>query len=61
MGLPVVDSEGIRNSYFRDVMDVAEGKPRRLHKGAAVTPLRTSYQETIAWELYKNALYGYLL
>lgn len=57
--LPVVDSEGVLLGIvtFDDVMDVAEEEATEdFHKGAAVTPLRTSYQETSAWELYKKRI-----
>ncbi|NLB88295.1 MAG: magnesium transporter [Syntrophomonadaceae bacterium] len=57
--LPVVDSEGVLLGVvtFDDVMDVAEEEATEdFHKGAAVTPLRTSYQETSAWELYKKRI-----
>lgn len=57
--LPVVDSEGVLLGVvtFDDVMDVAEEEATEdFHKGAAVTPLRTSYQETSVWELYKKRI-----
>lgn len=57
--LPVVDSEGVLLGVvtFDDVMDVAEEEATEdFHKGAAVTPLRTSYQETSPWELYKKRI-----
>lgn len=57
--LPVVDSEGVLLGVvtFDDVMDVAEEEATEdFHKVAAVSPLRTSYQEASPLELYKKRI-----
>lgn len=57
--LPVVDSEGVLLGIvtFDDVMDVAEEEATEdFHKGAAVSPLRTSYPETGILELYRKRI-----
>lgn len=59
IALPVVDSDGILLGIvtFDDVMDVAEAEATEdFHKGAAVTPLKTGYQETSVWELYSKRI-----
>jgi magnesium transporter len=59
IALPVVDSDGILLGIvtFDDVMDVAEAEATEdFHKGAAVTPLKTGYQETSIWELYSKRI-----
>ncbi|MGR6835247.1 magnesium transporter [Syntrophomonas erecta] len=61
--LPVVDSEGVLLGVvtFDDVMDVAELEATEdFHKGAGVTPLKTSYQETGVWELYRKRIWWLL-
>lgn len=53
--LPVVDSGGVLIGVvtFDDVMDVAQEEATEdFHKGAAVTPLKTSYREASIWELF---------
>jgi len=57
--LPVLDSEGVLLGVvtFDDVMDVAEEEATEdFHKGAAVTPLKTSYAETGIIELYSKRI-----
>ncbi|MGI6452194.1 MAG: magnesium transporter [Syntrophomonadaceae bacterium] len=57
--LPVLDSEGVLLGVvtFDDVMDVAEQEATEdFHRGAAVTPLKTSYSETSWWELYRKRI-----
>lgn len=61
--LPVVDSEGVLLGVvtFDDVMDIAEEEATEdFHKGAAVAPLKNSYYETGAGELYKKRI-GWLI
>ncbi len=63
VALPVVDSEGVLLGVvtFDDVMDIAEEEATEdFHKGAAVAPLKNSYYETGARELYKKRI-GWLL
>lgn len=53
--LPVVDSSGVLVGLvtFDDVFDVAQEEATEdIYKGAAVTPLTTSYREASVWELY---------
>ncbi len=55
--LPVVDSGGVLVGLvtFDDVFDVAQEETTEdIHKGAAVTPLTTSYREASVWELYSK-------
>lgn len=55
--LPVVDSEGVLLGVvtFDDVMDVAQEEATEdFYKGAAVSPLKTTYLETGIWELYSK-------
>lgn len=59
LALPVVDSEGVLLGVvtFDDVMDVAQAEATEdFHKGAAVTPLKSSYRETGIWELYRSRI-----
>ncbi len=61
--LPVVDSEGVLLGVvtFDDVMDVAEEEATEdFHKGAAVAPLKNSYNETGIRELYIKRI-GWLI
>jgi magnesium transporter len=61
--LPVLDSEGVLIGVvtFDDVMDVAEEEATEdFHKGAAVTPLKTSYSATSITALYSKRI-GWLL
>ncbi|MGI6549289.1 MAG: magnesium transporter [Syntrophomonadales bacterium] len=55
--LPVVDSSGVLVGLvtFDDVFDVAQEEATEdIYKGAAVTPLTTSYREASVWELYSK-------
>ena len=55
--LPVVDSTGVLIGLvtFDDVFDVAQEEATEdIYKGAAVTPLTTSYREASVWELYSK-------
>ncbi len=61
--LPVVDSEGVLLGVvtFDDVMDVAEEEATEdFHKGAAVAPLKNSYDNSGIWELYRKRI-GWLV
>lgn len=61
--LPVVDSEGVLIGVvtFDDVMDVAQEEATEdFHKGAAVTPLKMSYQAASALSLYSKRI-GWLI
>jgi len=61
--LPVVDSSGILIGLvtFDDVFDVAlEEATEDIYKGAAVTPLTTSYREASIFELYSKRV-GWLV
>jgi magnesium transporter len=57
--LPVVDSDGVLVGVvtFDDVMDVAQAEATEdFYKGAAVSPLKSSYRETGIWELYRSRI-----
>ncbi|MGE5543873.1 MAG: magnesium transporter, partial [Bacillota bacterium] len=61
--LPVVDSSGVLVGLvtFDDVLDVAQEEATEdIYKGAAVTPLTTSYREASVWELYSKRI-GWLV
>jgi len=61
--LPVVDSSGVLVGLvtFDDVLDVAQEEATEdIYKGAAVTPLTTSYREASVWELYSKRV-GWLV
>jgi magnesium transporter len=61
--LPVVDSRGVMIGIvtFDDVLDIAEEEATEdFHKGAAIAPLRSSYQETSVWELFRKRI-GWLI
>ncbi len=61
--LPVVDSGGVLIGVvtFDDVMDVAQEEATEdFHKGAAVAPLKMSYQEATVPELYRKRI-GWLM
>ena len=57
--LPVVDSSGVLLGIVTadDVFDVAEEEATEdIQKGAAITPLKTSYRESSIWSLYRKRL-----
>lgn len=61
--LPVVDSDGVLLGIvtFDDVMDVAEEEATEdFHRGAAVIPLKASYQESSIAELVQKRI-GWLI
>ncbi|NLB17254.1 MAG: magnesium transporter, partial [Syntrophomonadaceae bacterium] len=63
LSLPVVDSSGVLLGVvtFDDVFDVAvEEVTEDIYKGAAVTPLTTSYSDAGIWELYSKRV-GWLV
>ncbi|KAB2953349.1 magnesium transporter [Heliorestis acidaminivorans] len=61
--LPVVDTDGVLIGMVTidDVFDVAQKEATEdFHKGAAVTPLKTSYREASVWSLYRKRV-GWLM